>query len=67
MSTDGSVTTFLANEIGNGALSCVAQSALVCDANIIERGKSLCRAKNAAGGIIDGVNVVQSLSQVKLN
>lgn len=47
------------------ALSCVAQSNLVCDNNIIERGKSLCRAK-AANGLFDGANIVQSLAQVKV-
>ncbi|KAH8648771.1 hypothetical protein BGZ60DRAFT_570055 [Tricladium varicosporioides] len=50
-----------------GALSCVAQASLVCDAAIIERGKSLCRATTANGGIIDGANVITSLSQAKVN
>lgn len=52
---------------GNGALNCVAQANLVCDANIIERGKSLCRATTASGAIIDGAKTVTSLSQVKVN
>jgi hypothetical protein len=52
---------------GGGALSCVAQSNLACDAGVIERGKSLCRAKAAGGGFFDGGNIIQSLSQAKLN
>jgi hypothetical protein len=53
--------------VGGGTLSCVAQANLVCDAAIIERGKSLCRATTANGGIIDGANVITSLSQAKVN
>ena len=52
---------------GGGTLSCVAQTSLVCDAAIIERGKSLCRATTANGGIIDGAKVITSLSQAKVN
>jgi hypothetical protein len=47
-------------------LSCVAQADLGCDNNIIERGKSLCRAK-VAGGFQDGATVIQNLSQAKVN
>ncbi|KAL2075532.1 hypothetical protein VTL71DRAFT_475 [Oculimacula yallundae] len=50
----------------NGALDCVAQTNLVCDANVIERGKSLCRAK-VANGLQDGTKVIQNLSQAKVN
>jgi hypothetical protein len=57
----------LINPIGGGALSCVAQSNLECDANVIERGKSLCRAKAPGGGLFDGANIIQSLSQAKVN
>jgi hypothetical protein len=49
-----------------GALNCVAQSDLGCDAAIIERGKSLCRAK-VAGGFQDGTKVIKNLSQAKVN
>ncbi|KAK1750887.1 hypothetical protein QBC47DRAFT_435376 [Echria macrotheca] len=48
------------------ALSCVAQSKLACDSGIIERGKSLCRAK-AGNGFIDGNKVIQNLNQAKVN
>lgn len=51
---------------GNGALNCVAQTALTCDANVIERGQPLCRAK-VAGGVQDGAKVVASLAQAKVN
>ncbi|SPQ23432.1 d3f00137-d342-4c81-8e05-dd1ba0934500 [Thermothielavioides terrestris] len=50
-----------------GALSCVAQSNLQCDNSIIERGKSLCRAKAANGGFIDGARIINSLSQATVN
>lgn len=53
--------------IGGGSLSCVAQSSLTCDNNVIERGKSLCRAKAAGGGLFDGANIIQSLAQAKVN
>ncbi|KAF5979487.1 hypothetical protein FCOIX_5315 [Fusarium coicis] len=49
-----------------GRLSCVAQANLQCDANVIERGKDLCRAK-AANGLFDGGNIIQNLSQAKVN
>ncbi|KAI8631760.1 hypothetical protein F5Y19DRAFT_462981 [Xylariaceae sp. FL1651] len=49
-----------------GALSCVAQANLACDSAIIERGKSLCRAK-AGNGFIDGAKIITSLSQAKVN
>lgn len=52
--------------LGGSTLSCVAQADLACDAAIIERGKSLCRAKTN-GGFIDGNNVITSLSQAKVN
>lgn len=51
---------------GGSALSCVAQARLTCDANVIERGKSLCRAK-AGNGLQDGARVIQNLSQAKVN
>ncbi|CZS97401.1 uncharacterized protein RAG0_08889 [Rhynchosporium agropyri] len=50
----------------NGALDCVAQTALTCDASVIERGNPLCRAK-VAGGLQDGTKVIQNLSQAKVN
>lgn len=53
-------------DTGGGRLSCVAQANLACDATIIERGKSLCRAK-VAGGFQDGARVVKSLKQAKVN
>jgi len=53
--------------VGGSTLSCVAQANLACDNAIIERGKSLCRAKAGNGGFIDGANVIQSLSQAKVN
>jgi hypothetical protein len=40
---------------------------LVCDDNVIERGSSLCRAQAGNGGIIDGANVIQDLSQASVN
>lgn len=52
--------------IGGGRLSCVAQANLECDANVIERGKDLCRAK-AANGLFDGGNIIQNLSQASVN
>jgi len=54
------------NDCG-GALSCIAQANLVCDANILERGKSLCRDQLADGKILDGANIITSLSQAKIN
>ncbi|KAF5538457.1 hypothetical protein FPHYL_12513 [Fusarium phyllophilum] len=51
---------------GGGRLSCVAQANLECDANVIERGKDLCRAK-AANGLFDGGNIIQNLSQASVN
>jgi hypothetical protein len=51
---------------GNGALNCVADSGLTCDAAIIERNHPLCRAK-VAGGLQDGAKVITSLSQAKVN
>ncbi|KAK0386440.1 hypothetical protein NLU13_6277 [Sarocladium strictum] len=50
-----------------GTLSCIAQENLTCDANVIERGKSLCRAKAANGGLFDGARIIQSLSQASVN
>ncbi|KAK5662268.1 hypothetical protein OQA88_8173 [Cercophora sp. LCS_1] len=50
-----------------GALSCVAQSSLTCDNNVIERGKSLCRANAPGGGFFDGANIIQSLAQATVN
>ncbi|KAI1847002.1 hypothetical protein JX265_006801 [Neoarthrinium moseri] len=52
---------------GGGTLSCVAQSKLTCDAAIIERGKSLCRANAGNGKFIDGAQTISSLSQAKVN
>ncbi|KAG7116564.1 hypothetical protein HYQ46_011179 [Verticillium longisporum] len=54
------------NDCG-GSLSCVEQSNLECDANVIERGKSLCRAIAANGGLFDGGNIIQDLSQASVN
>jgi hypothetical protein len=51
---------------GGGSLSCIAQSSLTCDTNVIERGKSLCRANAPGGGLFDGGNIVQSLAQVSV-
>ncbi|KAH7025833.1 uncharacterized protein B0I36DRAFT_386223 [Microdochium trichocladiopsis] len=47
-------------------LSCVAQANLACDNNVIERGKSLCRAK-VGNGFQDGARVIQNLNQAKVN
>ncbi|KAL2261057.1 hypothetical protein VTK26DRAFT_4745 [Humicola hyalothermophila] len=52
---------------GGGALSCVAQSRLTCDNNVIERGKSLCRANAPGGGLFDGANIIPSLDQATVN
>ncbi|KAF9774053.1 hypothetical protein IL306_008017 [Fusarium sp. DS 682] len=49
-----------------GRLSCIEQANLQCDENVIERGKSLCRAK-AANGLFDGGAIIQNLSQAKVN
>jgi hypothetical protein len=53
--------------IGGGTLSCVAQANLACDASIIERGKSLCRARAGNNGLFDGGNIIQSLDQATVN
>ncbi|KPI44213.1 uncharacterized protein AB675_8554 [Cyphellophora attinorum] len=50
-----------------GSLSCVEQSNLECDNNVIERGKSLCRAIAGNGGLFDGANIIQDLSQATVN
>ena len=52
--------------IGGGRLSCVQQSNLQCDNNVIERGKSLCRAI-AANGLFDGARIIQNLGQAQVN
>ncbi|KAH8204854.1 hypothetical protein TruAng_001043 [Truncatella angustata] len=52
---------------GGSSLSCVAQANLSCDAAIIERGKSLCRAKAGNGQLIDGAQTISNLSQAKVN
>ncbi|KAF5664677.1 hypothetical protein FHETE_6948 [Fusarium heterosporum] len=49
-----------------GTLSCVQQSNLECDNNVIERGNTLCRAR-AQNGLFDGGNIIQNLSQAKVN
>ncbi|KAF4428928.1 hypothetical protein F53441_14041 [Fusarium austroafricanum] len=49
------------------SLSCVAQADLTCDNNVIERGNTLCRAKAGNGGLFDGANIIQNLSQAKVN
>ncbi|KAK0643838.1 hypothetical protein B0T16DRAFT_494787 [Cercophora newfieldiana] len=49
------------------ALSCVAQSSLTCDNNVIERGKSLCRANFPGGGFFDGANRITNLNQATVN
>ncbi|KAK0620515.1 hypothetical protein B0T14DRAFT_432639 [Immersiella caudata] len=48
-------------------LSCVAQSSLTCDNNVIERGKSLCRANFPGGGFFDGANRISNLNQATVN
>ena len=53
--------------VGGSALSCIAQADLTCDASIVERGNSLCRANAPGGGFIDGANIIKSLSQAKVN
>jgi hypothetical protein len=53
--------------IGGGALSCVQQSNLQCDNNVVERGNTLCRAKAPGGGLFDGARIIQNLSQAKVN
>jgi len=45
----------------------VAQSSLTCNNNVIERGKSLCRANAPGGGLFDGASIIQSLAQAKVN
>lgn len=62
-----SMTALLILYLGNGALDCVAQSNLVCDNNVQERGNTLCRAKTGNGGIIDGTKIIQNLGQAKVN
>jgi hypothetical protein len=57
----------LTNSAGGSRLSCIAQSSLTCDNNVIERGKSLCRANAAGGGLFDGANIIQNLSQASVN
>ncbi|AEO55697.1 hypothetical protein MYCTH_2051955 [Thermothelomyces thermophilus ATCC 42464] len=54
------------NDCG-GRLSCIGQSSLTCDNNVIERGKSLCRAQAPGGGLFDGARIIQNLSQAKVN
>ncbi|KAM0273494.1 hypothetical protein ACHAQH_008317 [Verticillium albo-atrum] len=54
------------NDCG-GSLSCVEQSNLECDDNVIERGSSLCRAIAANGGLFDGANIIQDLSEASVN
>jgi len=39
----------------------------VCDANVVERGNTLCRAKAPGGGLFDGANIIQNLSQATVN
>ncbi|KAM0343749.1 hypothetical protein ACHAPU_008176 [Fusarium lateritium] len=50
-----------------GTLSCIEQSNLECDQNVIERGNSLCRARAQNGGLFDGGNIIQNLNQAKVN
>ncbi|KAH7374744.1 hypothetical protein B0T11DRAFT_344506 [Plectosphaerella cucumerina] len=50
-----------------GRLSCVEQSNLECDQNVIERGNSLCRARAPGGGLFDGGNIIQSLADATVN
>ncbi|KAH7262849.1 hypothetical protein BKA59DRAFT_540367 [Fusarium tricinctum] len=50
-----------------GTLSCIEQSNLQCDANVIERGNSLCRAKAQNGGLFDGGRIIQNLSEASVN
>lgn len=53
--------------IGGSTLSCVATANLQCDANVIERGNTLCRAIAPGGGLFDGANIIQSLAQATVN
>jgi hypothetical protein len=53
--------------VGGGSLSCVAQSDLTCDDNVIERGSSLCRANAFNGGLFDGARIIQDLSEASVN
>jgi hypothetical protein len=34
---------------------------------VVERGKSLCRANAPGGGLFDGANIIQNLSQASAN
>ncbi|KAL2143412.1 hypothetical protein VTI28DRAFT_10466 [Corynascus sepedonium] len=49
------------------SLSCIGQSSLTCDNNVIERGNTLCRANAPGGGLFDGANIIQNLSQASVN
>ncbi|KAK4186326.1 hypothetical protein QBC35DRAFT_437469 [Podospora australis] len=48
-------------------LSCIANSQLTCNNNVIERGKSLCRARAPGGGLFDGARIIQNLNQATVN
>ncbi|PKS08411.1 hypothetical protein jhhlp_005355 [Lomentospora prolificans] len=61
------VLTDTGKRVGGGALSCVGQSSLTCDANVTERGNTLCRANAPGGGLFDGANIIQNLSQASVN
>lgn len=52
---------------GGSRLSCVAQSSLTCNNNVIERGKSLCRANAPGGGFFDGARIIRNLNQATVN
>lgn len=52
---------------GGSRLSCIAQSSLTCDNNVVERGKSLCRANAPGGGLFDGAKIIQNLREASVN
>jgi hypothetical protein len=49
------------------SLSCVQQSNLQCDNNVIERGNTLCRARAGNGGLFDGARIINNLNQAQVN
>lgn len=58
--------------IGNGALNCVADAALTCDAKTLERGRPLCRATWASdlnmGDLMDwGAQCILFTTQINQN
>ncbi|KAM0245995.1 hypothetical protein ACHAP5_004966 [Fusarium lateritium] len=43
------------------------QANLECDAAVIERGNSLCRAKANGGGLFVGGRIIQNLDKASVN